>query len=246
MAKVIVPRNEGYTIMTNWHLRDKALSLKAKGLMSFMLSLPEDWDYSIEGLVKCSSDGRDSIRSAIAELSQQGYLTVSRCRDARGLLTDSEYTLHPHPQTGNPYMDNPMLDFPTLDNPTQINTKDNKELKSINKEDTNVSKKEHSDWLEFEEVWELYPKREGKQNAMKAYLKARKEGISKETIVAGINTYIEFIKARGIGRQYIKMGSTWFTQRCWQDEYDLSGYGKTARDYNGQYSSDKDQELIEF
>lgn len=238
MSKVIVPRNESFTVMTNWHFRDKELSLKAKGLMSFMLSLPKDWDYSIEGLTKCSSDGRDSIRSAIAELTSRGYLTVTRARDSKGMLTDSVYTLHPQPQT-----DSPMLDFPMLDNPPQINTNEKQITKGNNIKNT---KKADSDWLEFEEVWEMYPKHEGKQNAMKAYIKARKEGISKETIVAGIKAYIEFINFRGIGKQYIKMGSTWFTQRCWQDEYDTSGYRKSARDYNGQYASDREQETMQF
>ena len=102
MSRIIVPTNESYTVMSNFHLRDKALSLKAKGLMSFMLSLPNDCDYTIEGLTKCSSDGKDSIRTAIAELTDNGYLTVTRYRDEKGIFGGAVYTLHPCPYTENP------------------------------------------------------------------------------------------------------------------------------------------------
>lgn len=72
---------------------------------------------------------------------------------------------------------------------------------------------------EFEAIWTLYPRHEGKQNALKAYQKARKDGVSKEDVENGIRRYVEYIRNNKISSQYVKMGSTWFNQRCWNDEY---------------------------
>lgn len=78
---------------------------------------------------------------------------------------------------------------------------------------------------EFEEVWMLYPRKQGKPNALKKYIKARKKGVTQETIIAGINNYLEYINYNDIQKQYIKQGSTWFNQECWNDEYTIE---KTA------------------
>ena len=72
---------------------------------------------------------------------------------------------------------------------------------------------------EFEDVWNQYPRKQGKQDALKAYIKARKDGVSQETIVSGIKRYVDYIKAKGIEEQYVKQGSTWFHQHCWDDDY---------------------------
>ncbi len=74
----------GYTVMSNYHLQDKSLSLKAKGLLSLMLSLPKDWDYSINGLVTLSKDGRDSIKSSLNELKQAQYVSINEYREPNG------------------------------------------------------------------------------------------------------------------------------------------------------------------
>ena len=74
----------GYTVMSNYHLQDKNLSIKAKGLLSLMLSLPKDWDYSINGLVILSNDGRDSIKNTLSELKQAQYVSIDEFRDSNG------------------------------------------------------------------------------------------------------------------------------------------------------------------
>lgn len=74
----------GYTVMSNYHLQDKNLSIKAKGLLSLMLSLPKDWDYSINGLVTLSKDGRESVKSTLMELKQAQYVSINECRDTKG------------------------------------------------------------------------------------------------------------------------------------------------------------------
>ena len=99
MAVFRVEKTKNYTVMSNYHLRDKSLSLKAKGLLSLMLSLPDDWDYTIKGLAQICKDGMDSIRSAVHELEQHGYVSRRRIRNEKGQVGDIEYTIRERPRT---------------------------------------------------------------------------------------------------------------------------------------------------
>ena len=134
MAVFRVERNRGYTVMSNHHLRNKELSLKAKGLLSQMLSLPEDWDNTLAGLSLINKESIDAIRTAIWELEKTGYITRRQGRDERGKMTAIEYTIYEQPQPPeldspileNPTSAKPSLDFPTTgkpttENPTQLN-----------------------------------------------------------------------------------------------------------------------------
>ena len=112
MAVCRVEKTKNYTVMANYHLRDKRLSLKAVGLLSKMLSLPEEWDYTTRGLAAICKDGVDAIGAALKELENCGYLVRHRLRDDRGRMRDTEYVIYesPHtalPDTENPYLDNP-------------------------------------------------------------------------------------------------------------------------------------------
>ena len=91
MAVFRIEKTRDYTVMSNYHLRDRSLSLKAKGLLSLMLSLPEDWDYTMKGLARICKDGIDSISGGIRELEAHGYLIRSRVRSANGQLGSIEY-----------------------------------------------------------------------------------------------------------------------------------------------------------
>jgi hypothetical protein len=103
MAVFRVEKTRDFTVMSNHHLRNTALSLKGKGLLSLMLSLPDNWDYTTRGLAHICKDGVDSICTALAELEQHGYLTRHRIRDKHGRLGDIEYTIHEKPVApGNP------------------------------------------------------------------------------------------------------------------------------------------------
>ena len=123
MAVFRVERNKGYTVMSNHHLRNKELSLKAKGLLSQMLSLPEDWDYTLKGLSLINREKIDAIREAIKELERAGYIVRSRERDEKGRLRGTDYVIFEQPQTPPvsdlPTLENPTLDNPTLEKPTQ-------------------------------------------------------------------------------------------------------------------------------
>ncbi len=98
MAVFRVERNTGYTVMSNHHLRNKELSLKAKGLLSQMLSLPEDWDYTLAGLSYINRESIDAIRTAVWELEKAGYITRRQGRDEKGKMTAIEYTIYEQPQ----------------------------------------------------------------------------------------------------------------------------------------------------
>ena len=127
-----VNKNKNYTVMSNVHLRDKALPLKAKGLLSLMLSLPEDWDYTMRGLAKLSDDGLDSTRAAVKALERSGYVVRRQLYDSRGRFSNNEYTVFEIPQpsspssdlplTGKPSTEKPPSDAPLSGKPSQINT----------------------------------------------------------------------------------------------------------------------------
>ena len=141
MAVFRVERNTGYTVMSNHHLRNKELSLKAKGLLSQMLSLPEDWDYTLSGLSYINREKIDAIREAVRELERAGYIKRSRERDSKGRLRGADYVIYEQSQPSDegaasadrqppisemptlelPTLENPMLEKPTLENPTQLN-----------------------------------------------------------------------------------------------------------------------------
>mgnify|MGYP001264713879 FL=1 len=143
MAVFRIEKTRDYTVMSNYHLRDRSLSLKAKGLLSLMLSLPEDWDYTMKGLARICKDGSDSISGGIRELESHGYLVRARVRNENGQLGSIEYTILEQPKEPaqtpapirekpireNPIQVKPMLDVPIQENPAQLNTKEqNKEL----------------------------------------------------------------------------------------------------------------------
>ena len=117
MAVFRVEKTRDYTVMANHHLRNTALSLKAKGLLSLMLSLPDDWDYTLKGLARICRDGVDSIAAAVNELEEAGYIVRKRVRDDKGRVRDMEYTILEHPKEDIP----PKLDFPVQENPVQDN-----------------------------------------------------------------------------------------------------------------------------
>ena len=120
MAVFRVERNTGYTVMSNHHLRNKELSLKAKGLLSQMLSLPEDCDYTLAGLSYINREKIDAIREAVRELERAGYIQRSRERDEKGRLRGTDYIIYEQPPNLDlPTLENPTLGNPTLGNPTQ-------------------------------------------------------------------------------------------------------------------------------
>ena len=134
MSVMRVEKNSNYTVMANYHLRDKGISLKAKGLLSVMLSLPAEWDYTLAGLAHISKEGVDAIGTAVKELEYAGYVVRTRRRNEAGQLLDTDYTIYEFPQNKKteeananehkpapvtPIPEKPILENPVLDNPVQ-------------------------------------------------------------------------------------------------------------------------------
>ena len=122
MAVFRIDKTRDYTVMSNHHLRNTELSLKAKGLLSLMLSLPENWDYTTKGLAAICKDGIDSISSCIRELEKHGYIIRERMRNEKGQLTTIEYTILEQPKNTPPEREKPIRENPVLDIPAQLNT----------------------------------------------------------------------------------------------------------------------------
>ena len=128
MAVFRIEKTRDYTVMSNHHLKNKNLTLKAKGLMSLLLSLPDDWVHTLSGLSQISVEGVDAIRMAVHELEREGYVILNRIRNEKGHLTEMEYVVYENPQksmvaevpaSASPTLEEPMLENPTLDHPIQ-------------------------------------------------------------------------------------------------------------------------------
>ena len=120
MAVFRVERNNNYTVMSNYHLRDKSLSLKAKGLLSQILSLPENWDYTLTGLAKINAEGKDAIRAAIVELERAGYVHRHQTTDKNGKFSTNEYIIREYPASVQPLLEEPSSAQPLSENPTTV------------------------------------------------------------------------------------------------------------------------------
>ena len=176
-----VHKNKNFTVMSNYHFKEKGLSLKAKGLLSLMLSLPDDWDYSIAGLTTLSKDGKDSVMSALAELEKFGYLTRVRLTNDKGQFAGVEYNIFEEPQKDLPIAANPILDKENeekrmAENPQQLNTNSSitnsiKEFKESNKNKDALL--EILLTIENDELRDLYLQYIETREAMEAPLTAR-------------------------------------------------------------------------
>lgn len=132
MAVFKIEKNRNYTTMSNYHLRDKNLSYKAKGLLSFMLSLPESWDYSMNGLVSVSKENIRAIRTILQELEEYKYLVRTRMQNEKGQFK-YDYSIYEVPYTQLPHIQNPYMDNPRTNIDTQIN------INKINKKKINTN-----------------------------------------------------------------------------------------------------------
>ena len=141
MAVFRIERTRDYTVMSNHHLRNEKLSLKAKGLLSMMLSLPDDWNYTTRGLAKICKEGVDAIGGALRELESAGYIVRHQLRDRYGRISDTEYVIYeqpqpkqpdmPQPDTASPGTENPYLDKPDTEKPAELNIEKSNTQKSI-------------------------------------------------------------------------------------------------------------------
>lgn len=227
MSKITVEHNKNYTTICNYHLRDKSISLKAKGLLTYMLSLPDDWDYSISGLAKICKEGPDSIRSAINELEQHGYMSRIRSRNKDGTLSGSEYIVREVPTKDKPTKEIPILENPTQENQRQIitNSTNNISKKILNKKNTNsyaTQVKIKADYQPrwFEKFMELYPRGEKVKEAMDAWDELRPDKELCNKIASALKK--QKCSKQWKEKKYIPCADRWLREQRWMDKIDES------------------------
>ena len=201
MSVIRVNKTRDYTVMSNHHFKDKSLSLKAKGLLSQMLSLPDDWDYTVEGLCLINRESKTSIQSALKELEEGRYLIRTRVQDELGRF-GYEYDIYEQPQIDKPQTDlpqteNPYTDKPQTENQPQLNTKEsntkNKKLNINNLIDNYTNDIELKEaLLDFAEMRKAIKKPICTERAWKLLL-GKLDGITSDTSlkIACLNQSIE-------------------------------------------------------
>ena len=227
---VRVEKNRNYTTIHNEFLKRKDLSWKAKGIMTYLLSLPDDWVVNLDEIKRNATDGESSFRSGWKELVSAGYVSRQPVRDEKtkkidywetvikeSISKDKSHNVENHNvgihQVGNHKVDNHEL----------LSTK---EL-STNKQSTNIQKEHQpsddgqSTSERFEVLWKEYPKKQGKKKALTYYKRAIKNGVTDEVIMQGIEDYKKYLDSeKNKGWLNPMDGSRWFNEERWNDEYD--------------------------
>lgn len=212
MSVFRIEKTNNYTVMSNYHLREREMSLKAKGLLSLMLSLPNDWDYTIEGLVTICKENETAVKSTLNELKDFGYLEILKVQNKKGQF-EYEYNIYEKPQSKKPEVENLGVENPSVENQGQLNT--NKQ--NTKKEDIPSSKDEELR-NHFELIWKEYPNKRGKSKAEGYYfgwLKGRKinsitRKITDEQMYYAVRKYAKECEDNKIEQQFIKHGDTFF------------------------------------
>ncbi len=231
MGVIRVEHNANYTTMANYHLRDRRLSLRAVGLMSKMLSFPEDWDYTVKGLASICVEGRDAVRKALMELEAAGYLVREQTRGSHGSFAGNDYTLYEaptaaenpplteNPSAGEPSAAEPSAGKPLTENPPQINNLLNQSTKG-----TKHAPASSTSWEPemFERFWRAYPKkgRKDKATARREWDRLKPDRELMRVMSAALDrakTSDEW--QRGIGIPY---ACRWLRNRRWEDEPDTA------------------------
>lgn len=241
MAIYHVVKSRDYVTMANYHLRDKRLSLAAKGLLSVLLADEGDCDYTIGELAERGPEGKDAVRSALAKLEAAGYIRRRQGHDGQGRFAGNEFLIYETPLTENPTTAKPLTGEPLTENPTTVEAGPDIKINEINASigDRPLSERENKEEIQnpptkpprrnrrtqaapvwkperFAAFWEFYPRGESKQAAIRAWDKLRP---SDELIaVMGRALQRQMRKPewqRGVGIPY---AATWLNQRRWEDE----------------------------
>lgn len=264
MPQIRIEKKDHFTRIDNGLIQNPEISLKAKGLLAYMLSLPDDWDYSISGLsVKCK-EGKSSIRSAITELMEHRYITRSLARGENGRLGGYEYVVYeePQPSCENQTSDNQSSDNQSSENRTQQTNNSTNEKKTNTPysppggdgapaepapEDrparkSKPSRREKSmpdyDPEAFEIFWSAYPRKDGRKAAIRAWDKLRPDKPLCRAMYDALRRQRRSEQWAEEGGRFIPHFSTWLNQRKWEDQgVDLSLLDRT-RDASGYWAPD--------
>ena len=198
MNKVTRKKTSKYTTISNGFLRDKNLSLKAKGFLTVIMALPDDWDFSIKGICSVLKEGKTAIYGVIQELKENRYCKTTPNRNEKGLILGLDYVFYEEPYDEEPQQDYPHSDNRYMDNMPQINTYENKEnkgIKDLSKKEEREESLSKKDEL-FEECWKAYRRKGSKSKAKSYWNKLKKD--EKNRVLDHIKAYVS---ARDINYQ---------------------------------------------
>ena len=199
MAVYRVQRTRDYTVMSNYHLKDKGLTLKSKGLLSMILSLPEEWNYTTRGLASICKEGVDAIGSALKELETAGYIVRRQLRGANGRITDTEYIIYEQPQPKKLDMLPSDVVSPDTENPDMVKP-DTEKPAELNIEKSNTQKQNiygsSTDSIPFRDcAADCLPERKGRDamslTEIESYRELIQENIGYEYLCQQYETYRE-------------------------------------------------------
>ena len=217
-----VVKNENYSVISNGFIRRKDLSWKAKGILTYILTLPDDWKINLNEITTHATDGEKSFRSGWKELETAGYIKRYPVRDGQRIshwetIIRESVDIEPSAELSG-FVDVQDVDVQKVDvqNVELLSTYNNQVLKEQSTNKPSSAKLTER----FEKLWELYPRKKGKQDAFRYYKKAIKEGATDEEVKQGIEEYVKEIKAKGTKMDYIKHGSSWFYGKKWTDDYE--------------------------
>ena len=223
MTRIIKEYTNKFTVISNNEVQDKRLSWKARGIFSYLWSMPDNWDFYETEVAKHAPDGRDSLRSGLMELEEHGYLKRERVRN-KGQFGGTAWIIpdNPTPKTENqtPMLENPtqgspMLENPTQENPTLQNKYHTKDLpnKGLTHKQANACSADADLSVSFNKLWNLYPKKQGKKDAFRHYKAWRKKSKDNtdDYLLRKLNEYKAYLSAN----QWLHPmnGSTWFNGR---------------------------------
>lgn len=224
MNIIRVKKTRDYTVLSNHHLKNADLSLKAKGLLSLLLSMPDSWSPTIERITELSTDGKAAVRTALEELISAGYVLRERCHDEHGTFSGIDYLVLETPSCAPlsdfRTMDAPLSDYPSLENRTMVPIISNTIIPPIvpHGDKRKKAPKEAPDWKpeRFERFWRAYPVRKSKQSAIRAWDRLQASDELLDAMAEALRRQLlRESWQRGFGIPY---ASTWLNQRRWEDE----------------------------
>ena len=228
-----INKNKNYIVMSNYHLKEKDMSLKSKGLLSLMLSLPPDWDYSINGLISICKENETSIKSSLDELKKFGYLEVIKLmpNETETGRIEYVYNIYEIPKQGveKQGVDFLGVEFLDLENQGQLNIEDkilnNKDIDNIleenyNKRNAESSFESDSDEKLFNKFWKEYPKKVSKEKAKKWFIKNKPNEELVNLMIKQLKRFKTLKQWKDKDGQYIPYPSSWLNAHSWEDEFE--------------------------
>lgn len=228
-----INKNKNYIVMSNYHLKEKDMSLKSKGLLSLMLSLPPDWDYSINGLISICKENETSIKSSLDELKKFGYLEVIKLmpNETETGRIEYVYNIYEIPKQGveKQGVDFLGVEFLDLENQGQLNIEDkilnNKDIDNIleenyNKRNAESSFESDSDEELFNKFWKEYPKKVSKEKAKKWFIKNKPSEELVNLMIKQLKRFKTLKQWKDKDGQYIPYPSSWLNAHSWEDEFE--------------------------